>query len=522
MDTLLGVITFWAIAAQTEAIKTSLRPLLGSAVSEFCSVQVLTGILVLCKVVVPWCVPKKSTASIRLALVLLSAYAKRISFQITTTLFTWTSRPVIGSIMAQTLILFPFYAIVVSIPLSLSKCLISVLSALALSNFIPAVSPLFIFGLAALSDLTLSQFKFTIRSVHFGCVLFLVLSSHIFAPSIPHSHLFPLQSFPHCHPSYPNLCILNSTHSVTGQVVVGEIFPGQNSPYSTPIRYLRVDHSLVGGVWLDPNSLETIQSIYPAFFVQEAVRLIEPQPENRNAILLGLGIGVVAEGLVNHNYFCSILELDPAVYEAANKYFNLPRTSEVIIEDAAIWADKYKQSQRTKKYGIVIHDFFSGGGVPSQLFTSQFWDVIGEKVLAEDGILVVNFYGSYRSIITESIARTLQEVFPSCIMLHDKLGSDTIKYDEPLNMIIFCRKLPTKLHFRDTTSLDWGSSQLRKYIFSTLQQRILSLAEIAQLPAEKFLITEQYNPLEQFQRSNSLEHWKIMNEVLPPQAWELY
>jgi hypothetical protein len=96
---------------------------------------------------------------------------------------------------------------------------------------------------------------------------------------------------PYRHPSFP-LRILSSVPSITGIIVVGETLPsdtGTPESYPTSLRYLRASHSILGGVWIGDNIsqrassaplLDTKEtplgdSIYGAFVLQEAVRLID-------------------------------------------------------------------------------------------------------------------------------------------------------------------------------------------------------------------------------------------------------
>jgi hypothetical protein len=67
--------------------------------------------------------------------------------------------------------------------------------------------------------------------------------------------------------------VLASTHSVTGLLLVGE-------NVEQGFRFLRADHSLLGGRWVGskvaPGSRDGLgDSIYSAFVLQEAVRLVE-------------------------------------------------------------------------------------------------------------------------------------------------------------------------------------------------------------------------------------------------------
>lgn len=99
---------------------------------------------------------------------------------------------------------------------------------------------------------------------------------------------------PYTHPNFP-LRILSSVPSVTGTIVVGETrlsdswVPGTPEHRPTSLRYLRASHSILGGVWigdqvstrgssaplLDAEGTPLGDSIYSAFVLQEAVRLVD-------------------------------------------------------------------------------------------------------------------------------------------------------------------------------------------------------------------------------------------------------
>lgn len=96
------------------------------------------------------------------------------------------------------------------------------------------------------------------------------------------------------------------------------------------------------------------------------------------------------------------MEIDPIVYEAARRYFGLavPEPGHLFLEDARQWV--YERRVQTEHHGgedsitseppplfdIVIHDCFSGGGVPSHIFTVDFWrDLRG--TMKSDGVVAV-------------------------------------------------------------------------------------------------------------------------------------
>ena len=119
--------------------------------------------------------------------------------------------------------------------------------------------------------------------------------THIQSPSLPKPLLEP-----YVHPN-ASLRILSSvTSPYSGVVVVGEVLPAtpaelqagsRREPHS--MRYLRAGHSLLGGVWIgdrvwrrdgqapvgfDASHTPIGDSIYSAFVMQEAVRLVDTAP----------------------------------------------------------------------------------------------------------------------------------------------------------------------------------------------------------------------------------------------------
>lgn len=113
-------------------------------------------------------------------------------------------------------------------------------------------------------------------------------------------------ALPYRHPSHP-LRILSSVQSqYSGIVVVGEAMGDSPSgvPQSVPLmRYLRAGHSLLGGNWMGEDVVQrgplAVQretgemlgdSIYNAFVLQEAIRLVErsqrDESERENALVM--------------------------------------------------------------------------------------------------------------------------------------------------------------------------------------------------------------------------------------------
>ena len=108
----------------------------------------------------------------------------------------------------------------------------------------------------------------------------------------------------------------------------------------------------------------------------------------------GLGTGVSATSFMRHGISTTIVEIDPAVYRAARTYFGLPDPGKgkVFLEDARGWVAGKSASitagNKETRYDIVVHDCFSGGGVPEHIFTAEFWNDL-KAVMGPEAILAV-------------------------------------------------------------------------------------------------------------------------------------
>ena len=106
----------------------------------------------------------------------------------------------------------------------------------------------------------------------------------------------------------------------------------------------------------------------------------------------GLGAGISTTAFMRHNISTTIVEIDPAVYKAARTFFGLPDPANIFLEDAREWAAqkraKIDAGHNEILFDIVVHDCFSGGGLPEHIYTLEFWSDL-KAVMQPDGLLVV-------------------------------------------------------------------------------------------------------------------------------------
>ena len=126
---------------------------------------------------------------------------------------------------------------------------------------------------------------------------------------------------------------------------------------------------------------------------------------------------------MRHGISTTIVEIDPVVYDAATRFFGLPASGpgQVFLEDARGWVRNRSASAiassttesgttATTLYDIVVHDCFSGGGIPAHLYTQQFWQDLKNIVTPDAVIAVVSIYpllAMTSGLIARSSPRTL-------------------------------------------------------------------------------------------------------------------
>lgn len=92
--------------------------------------------------------------------------------------------------------------------------------------------------------------------------------------------------------------------------------------------------------------------------------------------------------------------------------------------------------------------------------------------------------------------------------------------------VFFCTKSSEPITLRPSVEADYLQSFLREKVLSTITQREFDLNVITRDLEEKDLrrltLTDEHNPLMDWQEAEAVHHWKLMRDVLPPVYWETY
>ncbi|KAF8320325.1 S-adenosyl-L-methionine-dependent methyltransferase, partial [Clavulina sp. PMI_390] len=335
--------------------------------------------------------------------------------------------------------------------------------------------------------------------------------------------------------------VLDREFSNTGMIVIGE-------DLSKPLRYMRCDHSILGGRWLyipKPDQTPLLgETIYSVFSLQEAGILAKRAPSTVtprtiDSFFSGLGVGVSVNFFIQHGFHTTVVEIDPVVYKFARQYFGMHEPRSVHIEDARAWVHSRILNQATQlpefQYDYIIHDCFSGGGVPEHIFTVEFWKEL-KLLLKDDGVLTVNFVGRWNSPAAHAVTATLLSLFTSCRAFHDSSYPVDVWEETPfLNIVFFCTDQST-LDFRTVTSDDYLDSGSSQHMLATLPEREVPLSRLLGAsnssddalgrfnPTEQrdWIITDKHNQLNKWQGELSSEHFAIMQDILPQEVWNAY
>src|SRR6266536_3101620 len=101
----------------------------------------------------------------------------------------------------------------------------------------------------------------------------------------------------------------------------------------------------------------------------------------------GLGIGTTPAALISHGINTTIVEIDPVVHEFAVKYFSLPPSHNAIIADAISYTSQLANNTE-EKFDYIVHDVFTGGAEPVDLFTVEFISNL-RTILKPGGVIAI-------------------------------------------------------------------------------------------------------------------------------------
>lgn len=153
-------------------------------------------------------------------------------------------------------------------------------------------------------------------------------------------------------------------------------------------------------------------------------------PNARNALLLGLGVGVVAKELAGRGLEVAAAEIDPKVIAIATQYFGLPTSVKTHLADARTFL-----RHDDGHYDLIFLDVFAGENVPWYLTTVEALADIKAR-LRSGGRLIINTLTNHdrSSAGLARLESTVLEVFPEAMVYIDV--GDTSDRERLLNVVL--------------------------------------------------------------------------------------
>jgi len=243
------------------------------------------------------------------------------------------------------------------------------------------------------------------------------------------------------------------------------------------LRLLISDASVIGAASLSDGqnrlTYQDIVGLIPAI-----------QPGIKKALIVGLGAGHMA-GVLHGRYGITTdtLEIDPAVADAARRYFGYKPSGEAIVGDG-----RYEIRRLKGPYDLIIHDCFTGGSEPAHLLTVETLQQL-KGLLSGQGILAVNFVAfaeGEQSEALASVAKTLASVFPERRVFVSEPGKN-------FNDLIF---------LASGQAIPLENARLTPRQLSWLTERHIQVDE-----SRGLLLTDNLNPIEHLQTAKA-EHYR--------------
>jgi spermidine synthase len=183
-----------------------------------------------------------------------------------------------------------------------------------------------------------------------------------------------------------------------------------------------------------------------------------------------------------------VVEIDPAVTEAAKQAFGLPRDTPIrtINLDGRNYVDelleKKHRGEQIPQYDFVYMDAFSNMLVPFQLVTQQFNEKIYE-IMAADGVYLINAIDILNSgKFAENLVNTLGQTFPYIYVIKRHSRDDL-----PDNIIIIAGKKEI-----DLSNLKTEETMANNYLWVFDSNDLAALKR----KADAIILNDDYAPVE--------------------------
>ncbi|KAH6707716.1 S-adenosyl-L-methionine-dependent methyltransferase [Leptodontidium sp. MPI-SDFR-AT-0119] len=235
-------------------------------------------------------------------------------------------------------------------------------------------------------------------------------------------------------------------------------------------------------------------------------------------ILLG-EFGTTLVALMTYGIKTTIIEIDPVVHDFATKYFNLPKNCNKVIADAVFYAAEVAHSN--EKYDYVVHDVFTSGAEPVNLFTYKFLQNLN-LISKPGGVIATNYAGDLLPS-ARIIIQTILTVFPTYRIYREsaqpipkQIASDGRDF---INIAIFYTNAASAVNFRAPIKKNFLGSKAKQAYLLPQQKVDYSTFEVQEGIGGPL----RRNDTERFrgwQEKSTGGHCAVMRTVISESIWE--
>lgn len=212
-----------------------------------------------------------------------------------------------------------------------------------------------------------------------------------------------------------------------------------------------------------------------------AALLVNPLPTR--ILMVGLGGGSLPRALAElfPDAAIDVVELDPAVFEVAKKYFAFKPSPHmrVFVQDARVWGKR--AAANPERYDLILLDAYNGDYIPEHLMTREYLRETA-ALLSDNGVLAANTFAISQLYHNESV--TYADVFGTFFNL---------KSPDSSNRIIIAQRHPLP----DPAALVAAAQQLQaalKPYGVPIDRYPAQLTTVADWDTHARVLTDQYSP----------------------------
>jgi spermidine synthase len=212
-----------------------------------------------------------------------------------------------------------------------------------------------------------------------------------------------------------------------------------------------------------------------------------------NVLMIGLGGGSTQRAFQRHHPGVTVetVEIDPAVYQVAQRFFQLQEspTLKVRIADGRVYL---RRSDR--HYDLIIMDAYTAGRygsfIPYHLVTEEFFRLANDH-LTTNGVLAYNVIGTlqgWRADILGAVYKTMKAVFPQVYLFPST---------ESQNVVLIGTKSPQMASFNVLHQRATNLISKKRITFPSFRTRLSALRTNAPASSHRSpILTDDYAPVD--------------------------